>query len=799
MAQLSRLAHLYLKISDNLTEDDVRNLRSLLSLDEILGKAKVEKASPLEIFNMLADNATIGKGNLGFLVDILRCLGKGKLAEETELLEQEHKMEGRKTGDTAAIVLEFSEHGHSEQGDSGATTTSPKSLAKDSEPDNTDGKATISARNPIEGFTSSDEATGDTNVQQVTSEFASLHIKELVRLIVEPMKTPGLEPSELDSSTDDQDTKSRLKTLLAELDTPAVLGDQEKQFDLFCQIDYEIALEWYQKALEMSKDESAEKRDQILLHMNVGVLLSKVGQASSHLDTALQMAQQKGEEYGQMDAYMCMGDLQRDKFNSPRTSIQYYEQHLALARQLGDRRQEGLAYNRFGQAHFDMGEYKVALEWFQKSLNMMQEIGDKKEAVTAHIAVANAYRSLGNIDHAKSHFDTALQMAQLTGDQEGQMKVNCKLGDLQTEQLRSPRTAIQYYDQYLALARQLTKCVEEALSYERLGLAHYEMGEYEKALEWHKKYLNMSEDNGDHKQQIRAHTNLGKTYRLLGKQDQATSHISTALQMAQQIGDQHGQMEVYFSMGDLQREQLHSPSTSIQYYEEHLALGKQLGDRHQEGVAYNRLGRAHYEMGEYEAALEWDKKDLKISQEDGDKNKQIIPQKCIADSYKALGKPELAKSHFQSALTIAIDTGNKQQQMDIYLSLGDLHRQQLHEPQASLTYYTDMLALAKDLERKDKERLAYNRLGLACGDMKDHGAALEWHEKDLKMSQEDGDKAEQMTAHKNVAASYEALSKRRLARSHYQSAMAIAKDIGNKQEQKDIAAKLAERQSCKSS
>ncbi|CAH1266210.1 Hypp3322 [Branchiostoma lanceolatum] len=91
---LSKSAQLYIRISDNLSEGDVRNLRAVVAHDGILGKARVERAMPLEIFNMLDDNRTIGEGNLGFLEQVLRSLGKGKLADEVKLLEQEQKTEG---------------------------------------------------------------------------------------------------------------------------------------------------------------------------------------------------------------------------------------------------------------------------------------------------------------------------------------------------------------------------------------------------------------------------------------------------------------------------------------------------------------------------------------------------------------------------------------------------------------------------------------------------------------------------------------------------------------------------------
>ncbi|CAH1244264.1 TRIM3 [Branchiostoma lanceolatum] len=92
-SRLSHLTRLYVKISNSLSEEDVRNLRVILGR-ESLGQAKVEQATALEMFNMLEADNKIGNGNLKFLVEVLRGLGKGRLAEEAEKLEQEHRREG---------------------------------------------------------------------------------------------------------------------------------------------------------------------------------------------------------------------------------------------------------------------------------------------------------------------------------------------------------------------------------------------------------------------------------------------------------------------------------------------------------------------------------------------------------------------------------------------------------------------------------------------------------------------------------------------------------------------------------
>ncbi|XP_066265742.1 uncharacterized protein [Branchiostoma lanceolatum] len=707
------------------------------------------------------------------------------------------------------------------------------------------------------------ESPDDTDVPLETSELVSLDIRELEQLMGQPRKrtfsigskssdsgyksrTPRSGPSRPDSLTGVPETQGKLESLLAELNTPAVMEDKAQQFDLYCQIgdlyrtklhNLQSALQYYQNILECSQTlsedtkqakaysrlgltcdilglqkeafrnheralaiyrvETKNESDICVAYKNLASSLALSGQVSdakTNYESALAVAMETGNKTEQMDIYCKLADLHREQLHEPKVSHGYYAVMLEIAKELGRKDRERQAYNRLGHACGEMQDNEAALEWSQKTLKMRQDDGDKKEQITAHINVGNTYRLLGKLDQATSHFNTALQMAQQTGDQHGQMKVYVWMGEMHREQLHSPHTAIQYYEQCLALARQLIDRHEEGVAYNRLGVAHNVMGEYETALEWFQKYLKMRQDDGDKKEQITAHTNVGNTYRRLGKLDQATSHFNTALQMAQQTGDQHGQMGVYYTKGEMHREQLHSPHTAIQYYEQYLALARQLMDRHEEGVAYNRLGRAHYEMGEYETALEWYQKDLKMSQDDGDKKEQIAAHICVGNTYRLLGKLDQATSHFNTALQMAQQTGDQHGQMEVYCRMGDMHMEQLHSPHTATQYYEQYLALARQLMDRHEEGQAYNRLGRAHYEMGEYETALEWNQKHLKLRQESGDKTAQITAHQNIAASYQTLGKLDLARSHYQSAITIAMETGDKQEQEDIAKRLAELQ-----
>ncbi|XP_019647091.1 PREDICTED: tetratricopeptide repeat protein 28-like [Branchiostoma belcheri] len=500
---LSKSARLYLKISDSLSEEDVRNLRALVVHDRILGKSRVERATPLEIFNMLDDNMAIGEGNLGFLEQLLRSLGKGKLADEVRHLEQEQKKEG-------------------------------------------------------------------------TSQSNGAETKKSVQ------------------STDDQDTQISLNRLHVELNTLAVKPDKDHQ-------------DW----------------DRML------------------------------------DLYCQIGDLYRTKLHLLQSALKYYQKMLECSQALSKDTKEAEAYNRIGLTYEILGLHKEASTNHERALGILKAKGRETEVCAAYKTLASSLALSGQVSDAKTHYESALAAAMEARNKTEQLDINSKLGDLHREQLDEPRESHWYYTEMLALAKDLGREDLEGHAYNRLGLACGDMQDNKSALKWHRKDLTMSLDAGDKTAQIAAHTNVGNAYRLLGKHDKATSHFNSALQLAQQTGDLHGQMDVYMKMGEMHREQLHFPHTALQHYEQYLSLARQLMDRQQEGLAYNRLGLTHHEMGEYEEALKWYERALKMQEDDGDKAAQIVQHTNMGDTCRLLGQLDRARSHYQSAMAVAMETDNK--------------------------------------------------------------------------------------------------------------------------------------------
>ena len=57
-------------------------------------------------------------------------------------------------------------------------------------------------------------------------------------------------------------------------------------------------------------------------------------------------------------------------------AIKYHTQHLAIAKEVGDRAGEGMAHGSLGNAYFSQGNYGKAIEYHAQDLAIAKEVGD---------------------------------------------------------------------------------------------------------------------------------------------------------------------------------------------------------------------------------------------------------------------------------------------------------------------------------------------------------------------------------------------------------------------------------------
>ena len=102
------------------------------------------------------------------------------------------------------------------------------------------------------------------------------------------------------------------------------------------------------------------------------------------------------------NAYNNLGD--------PRKAIEYYEQALKIAKEIGDRFGEGSDLGNLGSAYSDLGDPRKAIEYYEQALKIAKEIGDRLEKEPWKYGAA--YSDLGDPRKAIEYYEQALKIAQ---------------------------------------------------------------------------------------------------------------------------------------------------------------------------------------------------------------------------------------------------------------------------------------------------------------------------------------------------------------------------------------------------
>ncbi|MDE5104237.1 MAG: tetratricopeptide repeat protein, partial [Trichodesmium sp. St19_bin2] len=235
---------------------------------------------------------------------------------------------------------------------------------------------------------------------------------------------------------------------------------------------YEECMELYNKLL----GKLDQSWDGICLNGlgNAYLSLGKYHKAIEHYQQHLQIAKEIGDLGGQGIALGNLGDAYHslEEYNK---AIEYHQQHLQIAKETGELGGEGIALGNLGSAYYSLGKYHKAIECHQQHLQITKEIGNMKQQGIALGNLGNAYHSLG-----------------------------------------AYHKAMEYHQQDLEIVRKIGDLGDEGIALGNLGNAYYSLGVYHKAIEYHQQHLQIARKIGNVKQEGIALGNLGNAYHSLG-------------------------------------------------------------------------------------------------------------------------------------------------------------------------------------------------------------------------------------------------------------------------------------------
>ena len=192
-------------------------------------------------------------------------------------------------------------------------------------------------------------------------------------------------------------------------------------------------------------------------------ILQDIAEQKKHL-TKAQINKNKVEE-----ARACFKlGIAYDFLSDFHQAIKYFNQHLSIAKEVGDMKGEGRAYGSLGDAYTALEDPQQAMKYYKQSLSIAKEIGDSASKEHTYGGIGNVYNYLGDFARAIEYHEKRLSIAKEIGYKAGEGESYCDIGSCYYG-LYDFKEAMECYKQQLSIA-------EEIGSREAEGCAHCGLG-----------------------------------------------------------------------------------------------------------------------------------------------------------------------------------------------------------------------------------------------------------------------------------------------------------------------------------
>jgi tetratricopeptide (TPR) repeat protein len=230
--------------------------------------------------------------------------------------------------------------------------------------------------------------------------------------------------------------------------------------------------------LERVSGQPVGRGTQVRLFRRAGRLLFIAGrysEALEHFQQAIAIAREVGNRRVEGMTLGNLAWLHRQQGRLPE-ALEYYQQALAIAREVGDHGSEAVTLGNLAIFHLEQGRSLEGREYLQRALAIAREVGNRRiEGMTLEI-FANLHRGQGRASEAREHFQQAIAIAREEGNRRVEGMHLGNLANLHSEHGRISE-ALEHFQQALAIAREVGNRRTEGITLGNLGDLLFSQGD----------------------------------------------------------------------------------------------------------------------------------------------------------------------------------------------------------------------------------------------------------------------------------------------------------------------------------
>jgi len=178
---------------------------------------------------------------------------------------------------------------------------------------------------------------------------------------------------------------------------------------------------------------------------------------------------------------------------------------------------------------------------------------------------------------------------------------------------------------------------------------------------------------------------------------------------------------------------------AIAYYTKSMKIREEIDDNKGIAGSLNNIGMIYDYQGDYAKAIDYYSKSLKIEEEIGDKEGIASSLTNIGSIYFSQKDFVKAIEYYSKSLKIEKKIGDKKGMASSYNNIGGVYHAQGKFAKA-IEYYFKSLKIKEELGDKPRAAYSLNNIGLVYHDQKDFAKAIDYFSQSLKIYEEIGDK-----------------------------------------------------------
>ncbi|MGA9773303.1 MAG: CHAT domain-containing tetratricopeptide repeat protein [Blastocatellia bacterium] len=316
-----------------------------------------------------------------------------------------------------------------------------------------------------------------------------------------------------------------------------------------------------------------------------------------------------------------------DLLGEKKTAIEYYDQALALSREVKFKRGEAYILNGLAAAYYSIAEKQKALDYYERALPLFKE-GFEPKQFNYSFTIEGVYGDLGI--PVISYYDAA--------------------------QLPPVRPPVRPPPIARFEIKPLRDLKGEAVTLNGIGLLHADFSEPERAIEYFeqalKNWRSTNREGGAAKEgEAATLNNIGGAYRVLGNTQKAVEYYTQSLNLRREIGDLAGEAITLNNMGAIY-DAANDRANALKLYNDALRVFREQGDRKGQATAINNIATNRWSSGEKQKGLEFYKQALTLSREIGDRAGEANTLYNMAIVARDIDNLDDARSHIEAAIDI---------------------------------------------------------------------------------------------------------------------------------------------------